>query len=371
MRIVFIISNESSVPYFNWFAEKAAAEGRHKFTFITLYTEKPKMIADVKPYGWECYWVKYDHHKRKRGMISAFFKLTSLFRKLKPDVVHSHLFDDGLPGLLAARIAGVKIRAITKADTTFHYFHARKWIIADKFNNRNATHIIAPSEEAKTFILEKENAPDHKVHMIHHGIPPSLFTNQIDAVKTELIEKYHLKDKKVMGTVSRLIDWKGYRYIIQAIPDVLQVHPNAVFLFVGKGDQKEELEALAETHHVRDHIIFTGWVERGHIPSLYGILDVYVHAASFEPFGFVIPEAMMNGASIVSTPTGSAKDAIKHKENGYLAEYKDPESIAKGIIYCLEQGRELGQKGKYTAMHMYNFERMYSDYVNLYEQAAK
>ena len=47
MHIVFVISNESSVPYFKWFAEKAAQQKEHKFSFVTLYTEKPKMIEDV------------------------------------------------------------------------------------------------------------------------------------------------------------------------------------------------------------------------------------------------------------------------------------------------------------------------------------
>ena len=76
-------------------------------------------------------------------------------------------------------------------------------------------------------------------------------------------------------------------------------------------------------------------MNRNYIPSLYSILDVYVHAASFEPFGFVIPEAMMNGAPVVSTPTGSALDAIIHKENGYLAEYKNSDSLAEGISYII------------------------------------
>ena len=67
MHIVFVISNESSVPYFNWFAEKAANQDKHQFSFVTLFTEKPKMIEDVEKYGWKCYWFKFDHKKREYG----------------------------------------------------------------------------------------------------------------------------------------------------------------------------------------------------------------------------------------------------------------------------------------------------------------
>lgn len=367
MHIVFVISNESSVPYFKWFAEKASHQKKHTFTFITLYTEKPKMIDEVGKYGWDCYWIKYDHHKRKRGMIRSFFQLYKLFKKLKPDVVHTHLFDDSLPGLLAARLAGIKKRVITKQDTTFHYFYAPKWVFADKINNRNATHIIPVSSEAEKFIIEKENAPKEKITMIHHGIPIDTFTQSNEKLRNELIEKYQLQEKKIIGTVARLIEWKGYRYIIGAIPDVIKKYPDAIFLFVGEGNQKQELIQLAEKLNVLKHIIFTGWIDRAYIPSLYSILDVYAHAASYEPFGFVIPEAMMGGAPVVSTPTGSALDAIKHKENGYLINYKDSASLAEGICYALEHGYKFKEKGKQIAIEVYNFDLMYYKYIKLYE----
>lgn len=370
MHIVFVISNESSVPYFNWFAEKAAQQKKHQFSFVALYTETPKMISDVGRFGWNCYWIKYDHHKRKRGMLSTFFSLYKLFRKLNPDVVHTHLFDDSFPGLLAARLAGIDKRVITKQDTTFHYFFSPKWVLADKFNNWNATDIVPVSNEAKSFILDKENAPENKITMIHHGIPSKIFTQQSDEYKKELINNYKLAGKRVIGTVSRLIEWKGYRYIIEAIPTVVEKYPNSLFLFVGQGSQKEELETLASKLNVRQYIVFTGWMDRPYMPSLYSILDVYVHAANFEPFGFVIPEAMMNAAPIVSTPTGSALDAIKHKINGYLANYKDSKSLADGIIYTLEHGADFKDKGKQTALEMFEFDKMWQGYIALYERSS-
>lgn len=368
MHIVFVISNESSVPYFNWFAQQAAQQKKHQFTFVTLYTEKPQMIEDVGKYGWDCYWFRFDHHKRKRGMIRTFFQLYRLFKKLKPDVVHTHLFDDSVPALLAAKLARVKTRVITKADTTFHYYHAPIWMMADKFNNFNATDIVPPSTEAEKFIIEKENAPVEKITMIHHGIPPEIFTQQSEDFKQELVEKYQLQGKRIIGTVARLIEWKGYRYIVEAIPQVIKKYPDAIFLFVGQGNQKEELQQLAKQLNVLSYIVFAGWIDRAYIPSLYAILDVYAHAANYEPFGFVIPEAMMNAAPVVSTPTGSALDAIQHQQNGYLVNYKDAISLAEGINYTLEHGNDFKEKGKKTALEMYNFERMYNNYIQLYEK---
>lgn len=366
MHIVFTIANNSSVPYFNWFAEMASQKKEHKFSFIALCKEKPQMIKDVAKYGWKCYWIPFDHTKRKKSMISAFFKIYRLLKQLKPDVINSHLFDDALPCLLAGKLIGIKIRAIVKADTGFHYNYAPQWVKFDKLNNTLATHIIAPSNESKKFILEKEKAEKSKVKMIHHGIPSKIFTAQSEKIKANFIKKYKLQNKIVMGTISRLIDWKGYKYIINAAKIVVKDYPNAIFLFVGEGNQKEELEQLVKVNNLENHIIFTGWVNRNEIPSLYAIIDIYVHAACFEPFGFVIPEAMINNKPIVSTPTGSALDAIEHKTDGYLCKYKNEESLAKGILDTIKNGHlykeRIGKKG----LQMFEFEVMFNNYINLY-----
>jgi glycosyltransferase involved in cell wall biosynthesis len=367
MHIIFTIANNSSVPYFNWFAEKAATQTEHKFSFLALCKVKPKMIEDVGSYGWECYWIPFDDQKRKIGMLSAFYKTYLLLKKLKPDVVHTHLFDDSLPVLFAARIANVKIRAIVKADTGFHFNYKPKWILADKFNNWNATTIIPPSKEAEKFVLKNEKADPNKVVMIHHGIPSKIFTKQLNSYKREIIEKYSLEGKIVVGTVSRLIAWKGYEYIIEAAKKAVLEYPNLVFLFVGEGPQDKELKQLVKDADLNNHVFFLGWMDRAYIPSFYGVLDVYVHAANFEPFGFVIPEAMMNEVPIVSTPTGSALDSLIHKENGYLAKYKDSDSLAEGILYSIKHGNEYRAKGKKTALKMYEFKVMYNNYIKLYE----
>ena len=75
MHIVHIISNCTSVPYFNWFAEKAQTDMNTRFSFIALYSEKPKMLEDMRARGADCYWVRYSPSFRKLGYIYTFFRL--------------------------------------------------------------------------------------------------------------------------------------------------------------------------------------------------------------------------------------------------------------------------------------------------------
>ena len=101
-------------------------------------------------------------------------------------------------------------------------------------------------------------------------------------------------------------------------------------------------------------------------------MDVYVHAASYEPFGFVIPEAMANGVPVVSTATGAALDAIRHLENGYLVPQKDFNQLAQGIMYMLSNDtKNISQNAIKTAKEMFDFEIMWNNYINLYKRALE
>lgn len=369
MHVVQIMSNTPSVPYFNWFAEEIKNYPDYKFSFIVMYPSKPQMLEDMKERGCDCYWVPFDYNKRKMDMISAMFKLTKLFKTIKPDVVNTHLFDDSFPGLIAARLAGVKKRVITKNDTTFHWNYAPKWVWADKLNNYNATDIVAISNESKEFILDKEKAIPSKVTLIHHGIPIDVLSKQNETYKKELSEKYKLDNCIVIGTISRYIEWKGYRYIIEAAAEVVKKYPNAKFIFAGDGPQVEEMNLLIAKYNLQNNTIITGWVSRDYVPSLYGIMDVYVHAAIKEPFGFVIAEAMANGVPLVTTKTGAAADALEHKQNCYFVAEKCADDIVMGIEWMLEdeeRRKKVVAEGKQQVYAMYSVKDMLKRYLNVY-----
>lgn len=368
-HIVYVMANNTSVPYFLWFAEKATKDERFKFSFVLLHSEKPKMIEEVRQFGCECYWIPFDNKSRGKSIIKAIPKLYFLLKKLKPDVVHSHLFDDSLCAVIAAKLAGIKNRFVTKQDTTFHWFYAKKAVKYDRLINRLSTHLVPVSKECEDFVLEKEGADPNKIYLVHHGIPKDKLSLAKEEYKDELIEKYGLKDKIVIGTVARLIEWKGHRTLIDVAEKAVKINPNIIFLFAGEGDLKEELEQIIQEKNLTKNIIFTGWVDRKKIPSLYAIMDIYIHAAKYEPFGFVIAEAMMNGVPVLSTRTGSALDAIKHKTNGFLVDYDSIDGFVEGIEFLLSSNlKEIGLKGKETAKDMYSFERMWRGYTSLYDR---
>jgi glycosyltransferase involved in cell wall biosynthesis len=373
LHVVWILANNSSAPYFNWFAERTALGNEVHLTFICLYNSEPQMIKDVREFGWTCEWLYFDENHRKTSLFRVLPKLYRLLRRLKPDVAHTHLFDDALSGLLAARLGGVKMRVNTRGDASYHFHYFPQYFKFDLFNNFNSTHIVAISEQSRKFILEKEKAAPAKVSLIHHGIPVERLVEESNLFKNELSEKYHLHGRKVVGTVSRLVEWKGHSYIIEAAEQVVRKYPDVLFLFVGAGsDYEKELLEAVKNRQLNDNVVFTGRVEPQYMPSLYALMDVYVHAAINEPFGFAIVEAMVLGIPVVSTKTGAALDAITHLKSGYLVKDRNHDEIAQGIEYMFENNKTaIGIEGKNIAMEMYDFEKMYGRYVKLYKDYCR
>lgn len=375
MHVVWVIANEPSVPYFNWFAAKARETGALKFTFVALYPERPKMVDEMREQGWNCYWIPFDAAKRKRSMVRALFALYKLFRKLKPDIVHTHLFDDSLPGLKAARWARVPVRVVTKQDTTFHWYYAPKYVRFDRVNNRNATHIQAIATRNREFIIEKEKAPAEKVHLIRHGSPPEIMTAADDATIEKLKTKYNMHGRIVVGTVARLIRWKGHHLTIEAAAEAVKKYPELLFVWAGRGTDayKTGLEQLIKDKGLENNICFTGWIDRKDIPSFYRCMDIYLHPAIEEPYGFAIAEALMNGVPVASTLTG-ATDLLEDNVSGIILPENDSAAITAALdFFCsdTERARQIGRAGQAIALKHHTFQRMWDEQLALYQRIIK
>jgi len=371
IHVLHTFANNSEVPYLSWFAERAALEGNVNYTFVILHPERPSMTDAMKALGFDVVHIQYDDRHRKTGMLKALPLLWKHIRRAKPDIVHCNLFDDSLPGLIAARLAGIRTRVLTRQDTGFHWMHAPRWVALDRWNNSLATRIIAISEENRSFILEHEGAVAEKVDLVHNGIPPERFTKQDTSTMALLrsrfgVEPHHI----VFGSVARFIAWKGHRHIVGAAKTIVQQVPQARFLLCGQGAYEQEVRAMVQAEGLSDHVVFTGRIEPHDMASFYGIMDVYLHAAVLEPFGLVYAEAMMNGVPVVSTRTGAALDAITDGVNGILVAEAGAGAMADGVRRLLSSDRKaIGEAGRQTALRMYRFDVMWNGTMEVYRKA--
>lgn len=368
---MYTMANNSFSEYFERFADMASRTEGIKVSFVCMYPEKPQMIDDLGRYGWKVHWIKYDDRRRKRGMLKASLQLLALFRKIRPDIVHSILFDDSVPALTAARLAGVKHRIISKCDTGFHHRYAPTWVKFDKYNNWIASHVITISQENDELVREIEKPAPHKLRLIHSGLDAHGVTHCTDEMKTFVRKKYGLDNYDHMVLkVARMIEWKGFRHLIGAAKRILDRYPKTLFILMGEGEQRPELEQMVRELGIEANVIFGGYVPRPELNGLYHNADVHVHAASLEPFGGVITEAMLNGLPLVTTPSGISKECIEHRKNGFLVQ-PEAESVARGVLWVLDhpvEARAMGQAGRQTAQNEHTKEVNWKRHLNLYTE---
>lgn len=373
IHVLHTFANNSSVPFLSWSAQKAAQEGGIRFSFLLMHKERPAMMDEMAAWGFDSHWVYFDQEHRKSGMVRSLIPAWSYIRGRRPDIVHCHMFDDTLPGLIAARAAGVRRRVITRHDTGYHWKYTPRWVFVDRFNARQATDIIAISSEGRDHLVRNERIGPDKITLAPNGIPVDLRSRIDHALREQLRTRLGLTPEHVVvGTVARFIEWKGYRHVVEAARLALARHPELRFVFCGTGDQQAEIRELVRNAGLEQHVMFLGHVPPEEMPTLYDLFDLLLQAPDHEPFGFVYAEAMMCGTPVVSTRTGAARDGIDDGVDGFLVDERSGAALAAGLERALRSDRtRVSLAAAEKAERVFSFDRMWNGYLSVYRRAME
>ncbi|WP_251621061.1 glycosyltransferase family 4 protein [Odoribacter lunatus] len=171
-----------------------------------------------------------------------------------------------------------------------------------------------------------------KVTVIPNVIDTSIFRPQ---EKMTIRRKYSFPiDKKIvlMGAVCLDNSIKGFQFLNEAL-NMLSQKRNDLLLFLFGTIKNKDL--LLKNLRV-PYVSFGLLNDNRQIAELYAIADVTVVPSYYETFGQTIIEAMACGCPVVSFNNSGQTDIIDHKVNGYLAEYKNPDDLANGIQWVLD-----------------------------------
>ena len=104
--------------------------------------------------------------------------------------------------------------------------------------------------------------------------------------------------------------------------------------------------------------------------ELYNSVDAFVLPSLSENLPNTIMEAMACGVPCVAFDVGGIPEMIDHKENGFLARYKNVEDLAEGIRYVLnpENHERLSKAAREKVMQQYSEKSVAQKYVAVYEQ---
>lgn len=136
-------------------------------------------------------------------------------------------------------------------------------------------------------------------------------------------------DKNVLVNLGRLGTEKNIGELIELFARAAEKDDSLVFLIVGDGPAREELEHKAKELGVEDKVIFTGMVDPASVQEYYQLGDLFVSASTSETQGLTYVEAAANGLPLLCRRDRCLDDVIIEGENGY--EYTSAEEFLEEI----------------------------------------
>ncbi|MHA3774303.1 glycosyltransferase family 4 protein [Verrucomicrobiota bacterium sgz303538] len=214
--------------------------------------------------------------------------------------------------------------------------------------NEVSDRFVVMNQRGEQFLQEIYDIPQHKIDLIPHGIPdvpfidPSFFKDQ-----------FGVEGKTVLLTFGLLSPGKGIEYAIEALPRILEKHPNVVYIVLGathpnlvarEGETyRLQLERLAEARGVKDNVIFYNrFVAVEELKEFIGAADIYI-TPYLNPAQIVsgtLSYSFGAGKAVISTPYWHAEELLG-SDRGALVPFRDAGAIADAVIEYLDNPTKL------------------------------
>lgn len=257
--------------------------------------------------------------------LQAITTLYKLFKKEKPDVVHTRGAEANFHGLIAARLAKVPVRIGEEIGFPNHSIKAK---LIFKLAYRSAHKVIGISDAVTHWLVESGEVPAHKAVRIYNPVVIPKPRNQ-DEIQSGRFR---------IGFVGRLEPVKNPLALLEAVALVADRGYEVELSIVGEGSQKQLLVDHASELKISNRVIMHGFQ---HEPDRYvRQCHVYVQPSLSEGFGLALVEAMGCAVPVIATAVGGVSEIIEDGQTGWLIDETDAKSIASKLIEVLEMPEE-------------------------------
>lgn len=306
--------------------------------------------------------------------LQALYRLTQLFRRLRPAIVHTHSSKAGLIGRWAARMAGVPVivhtihgYGITPAQPGWLQ---RVLTGLERLTGSMTTHWIAVSEadraKGRAWGLFRDN-----VSVVRPGIDPRPFLEpgspeSRDRMRAEFGAN---PEHQLIGTVACLKPQKAPEDFVAVAKQVCQARPKARFVLVGDGELRPLVEGLIRKEGLADRICLAGW--RRDIPAVMHALDAFLLTSHWEGLPRVLLEARTAGLPIVATRAGGAEEAVAGMSQGRLSRAGDTAGLGAHLLEILQTCERLPRTAvprREALPQEFHIGEMVKQYESLYDK---
>jgi glycosyltransferase involved in cell wall biosynthesis len=305
---------------------------------VTLYDRLP-LAAEFRKSGFHIGTIGLT--SPRQAMIGVA-KLRTLIERTQPDIIQTALLEADIIGRLAARAAGHQrvisavhapiYAPIVRADNP----RLRRWKleVVRRLDQWTGSWSKAVYVGCSRYVMQAVGSalrlPPEQQQVIYNGVAVAAEPARTQADPYRLI------------TVGRLDPQKGQRYLVEAMPAVVEAHPRAELWIVGGGRLREALAAQIERLGLSQHVKLLG--VRSDIEQLFAQSSLFVFPSLWEAMPIAPLEALSAGLPIVGTDIPPLREIIDDGVQGLLVPAQDPAGLARAIISLL------GQPGRREAM---------------------
>ena len=240
------------------------------------------------------------------------------------------------------------------------------------FLYRHADRVAVVSPAFKNHLIRHYGVPEAKIAIVENGVETDIFRSVPAAAEVRI--QLHSEDRFLICYIGTMGNAHGLGILIAAAQELKTALPQATFLLIGEGAEKERIERLAAASGLTN-IQFLGQQPRERIPAYISAADLcLVMLKKTELFKTVIPtkllEYMACERPVIVAVDGQARQIVEEAGGGIYTEPENSKALVVAILALAanpERRRQMGASGRRYVVNNLSREKTAHDYIKVLE----
>ena len=346
------------------------------------------------PFGGPDFIRKEDMHDHIGDFVTNLLSAIRA-RNLRYDVIYSHYWDAGWAGQKIAEELEIlhvhtphslgwwkqqTMGTDLSEEEMEERYRFKERIRKEFLVYQMCDHVIATTEPQADLLKSEYDLLPQRMTIVPPGMDENRFSPIRQAEIRDLQQKYELHEHDVL-TLGRMAHNKGYDLLIQALPTLFELVPDARLVAAVGGDDSAQddagvatLKELADELGIADRIVWRQFIEEAELADYYRAAAVFSMSSRYEPFGMVAIEAMSCGTPTVVTVHGGLYELLDYGKHALYADPNRP--IEFGTMLSIpmlypDLGHQLSVEGARFARRNFGWTGIAKQILSIFNAASQ